>query len=152
MRWKLNTRLLAFQIPVFGISLVVAMGLLFLIDTLLGAFAIVPTVGLVLPPSRRVTYRTPEFVYEVATNSLGFRDREFNAAREPRPRIVALGDSFTYGWGGRHRGELAQDSRGQPQHRGKRRSRSQILVCREPIPTTMLRSLQGLSRVCGQTL
>jgi lysophospholipase L1-like esterase len=37
--------------------------------------------------------------FSLETNSLGFRDREFNSSRMDRTRILALGDSFTYGWG-----------------------------------------------------
>ncbi len=74
-----------------GIPVVVAIGLLFLIDEFLGVIEVVPTVGLVLPTGYRVTYRTPEFVFEAATNALGFRDREFSAARTSSLRIVAPG-------------------------------------------------------------
>jgi len=54
---------------------------------------------LALPPHERVHYRTAEFDYEVDTNSWGFRDREFGARRGADHRVLALGDSFTYGWG-----------------------------------------------------
>jgi lysophospholipase L1-like esterase len=37
---------------------------------------------------------------DVATNSLGLRDREFEPAPPPgRTRLLMLGDSFTFGWG-----------------------------------------------------
>jgi hypothetical protein len=80
-------------------AIVAAVSAVFLAEWLLGAAELVPAAGLVFPPRQRITYRTPEFVYEVETNSLGFRDREFSTARSSAYRIVALGDSFTYGWG-----------------------------------------------------
>jgi len=40
-------------------------------------------------------YRVP-----IRINSLGYRDREFSLGRQPGTcRILALGDSFTFGWG-----------------------------------------------------
>ena len=80
-------------------SVVATVALVFLVEELLGAFEIVPFVGLALPPRQRVKYETPEFVYVAETNSLGFRDREFSVSRTSSRRIVVLGDSIPYGWG-----------------------------------------------------
>lgn len=55
--------------------------------------------GLVFPPNTQVTYKTPEFTFTVTINSLGFRDREFNPDKGPTTRVLAIGDSVTYGWG-----------------------------------------------------
>ena len=55
--------------------------------------------GLVLPRNVTRNFQTPEFSLTVTTNSLGFRDRDFSQQKTARTRIVALGDSFTYGWG-----------------------------------------------------
>ncbi|HEX6105007.1 MAG TPA: GDSL-type esterase/lipase family protein [Gemmatimonadales bacterium] len=46
-----------------------------------------------------VRYETPEFRVESRINNLGFRDRDFRRERTGRFRVVAIGDSFTYGWG-----------------------------------------------------
>lgn len=70
-------------------------------DRLTGRFIEKPgdAVGLIFPPGSALTYRTPEFSFTADINRLGFRDREFSLAKEGRKRIVAIGDSFTYGWG-----------------------------------------------------
>lgn len=55
--------------------------------------------GLIFPPHSQATYHTTEFDYTVRINSLGFRDREFDVARSKTCRLIAVGDSFTFGWG-----------------------------------------------------
>ena len=55
--------------------------------------------ALLFPPHSEISYRTSEFNYVASTNSLGFRDREFALGRGSDLRIMAIGDSFTYGWG-----------------------------------------------------
>jgi lysophospholipase L1-like esterase len=55
--------------------------------------------GLLFPPDSKVEYKTTEFAYTASINSLGFRDREFVLPHGSNYRIVAIGDSFTYGWG-----------------------------------------------------
>src|SRR5262245_41929784 len=53
---------------------------------------------LIFPRHIRVSYHTPEFNFEVVSNNVGLRDREMNR-RKHGYRILAIGDSFTYGWG-----------------------------------------------------
>lgn len=55
--------------------------------------------GIVFPPRSTFRYRTPEFDFTADINSLGFRDREFALDKGDEKRILAVGDSFTYGWG-----------------------------------------------------
>lgn len=79
-----------------------------------------------LNPSASVIARTSDFSVEYAINSKGFRDREYEYRRTPQTvRILALGDSFTFGEGvpfgerftdvaGRHFGNLEFINMGVP--------------------------------------
>ncbi len=55
--------------------------------------------GLIYPPNLDAQYRTHDYVCEERINALGFRDREVPLEHGVAFRIVAIGDSFTYGWG-----------------------------------------------------
>lgn len=55
--------------------------------------------GLIFPPNAVYFYRGRYFSTTVFTNTMGFRDRNFQRTRESRHRVLAVGDSFTYGWG-----------------------------------------------------
>lgn len=56
--------------------------------------------GLIWGPDSHVEHATGEFSYRVQVNNLGFRDRDFSVhPQRGVRRVVALGDSFTYGWG-----------------------------------------------------
>ena len=52
-----------------------------------------------MPPKSRLYYQTREFNCVAAINSLGFRDQEVGTDKKKKLRLVAIGDSFTYGWG-----------------------------------------------------
>jgi len=54
--------------------------------------------GYGMAPNFKGEFVKPEFRIEIATNSLGLRDREYFAKESDDYRILALGDSFT--WGG----------------------------------------------------
>ena len=55
--------------------------------------------GLIWGPYSNVRHSTPEFSYTARINNLGFRDRDFSVRKRTRWRVLALGDSYTYGWG-----------------------------------------------------
>ncbi len=55
--------------------------------------------GLLFAPYSAAHYDTLEFKCTVRMNNLGFRGDDTTIEKSRRTRIVALGDSFTYGWG-----------------------------------------------------
>ena len=55
--------------------------------------------GLIFPPHSAARYETNEFTFTASINRLGFRDREFSLRDRLDHRVLALGDSFTFGWG-----------------------------------------------------
>jgi len=64
----------------------------------LGGLVLQGNSGFVFAPHSVVTYSTSEFQFEARINELGFRGEAVSEKRR-RYRIVALGDSYTYGWG-----------------------------------------------------
>jgi len=54
---------------------------------------------LIFPPLSEKSFEMLEFKYDVHINKLGLRDGEVPAKRPGVYRILAIGDSFTYGWG-----------------------------------------------------
>jgi lysophospholipase L1-like esterase len=52
-----------------------------------------------MTPHTRVEYQTTEFHWTIETNDLGLRDRTFEWSRRGGSRVLAIGDSFTLGWG-----------------------------------------------------
>jgi len=72
------------------------------LDRILGWVFPVKVAGsmeLVFPPGSHMEYRTNEFSYTVDINSLGYRDIELRDVPPEAFKVMALGDSFTYGWG-----------------------------------------------------
>ena len=72
-------------------------------DRLLG-FVIHPpnlpnTIELIFPPFAEQHFKTIDFEYTANINSIGIRDRELSRERGDAYRILAIGDSYTYGWG-----------------------------------------------------
>jgi lysophospholipase L1-like esterase len=85
---------------IFISSLIFFLALSVALDRLAGLFIHQQAATtLIFPPNAKYHFQTPEFSYTVQTNSLGFRDRNFDLSKKEKFRILAIGDSFTYGWG-----------------------------------------------------
>ena len=54
--------------------------------------------GLIFTPGSRASYRTPEFTFTATINQHGFRGDPIAAERADL-RVLAIGDSFTFGYG-----------------------------------------------------
>ena len=57
------------------------------------------TLELIFPPFSEQHYESADFRYSVYINSIGIRDRELPRERGDMYRVLAIGDSYTYGWG-----------------------------------------------------
>jgi len=97
-RWKLLRRRALFSLFVGGVFFVLLIGA----DRLVGFFMSdgLPR-SLLLPSNSTVRHESCEFDVQVHISSAGIRDREFTPGPPPADtlRIVAVGDSFTFGWG-----------------------------------------------------
>src|SRR5262245_52711348 len=70
-------------------------------DRLVGALAAAdhPEVGILFTPNSDAHYKTFEFDFVVHTNNFGFRGDDIELQKGRKTRVIAIGDSFTYGWG-----------------------------------------------------
>lgn len=55
--------------------------------------------GLLFIPGTVDSHKTHDYTCTDRINSLGFKDREFTLQKTSKFRILAIGDSFTFGWG-----------------------------------------------------
>jgi hypothetical protein len=86
------------------LSVALVFGLLRLADILVAPWIKPPVLSdameILFPPNSEHEFATPEFRYVSKTNRFGVRDRDFSQLPEPGVyRIIAIGDSYTYGWG-----------------------------------------------------
>lgn len=57
------------------------------------------TLPFALKPNTKAYFRTPEFNVSISINAQGYRGKPFQFAKENQVRILAIGDSFTFGHG-----------------------------------------------------
>jgi lysophospholipase L1-like esterase len=91
--------------PIALIAVLLGLALPVAADRVAGLFLGPSTrIPLGLLPSARARIETSEFAFELRTNRLGIRDDELAVPRTRRslPRVLVLGDSFTFGWGVEH--------------------------------------------------
>lgn len=70
------------------------------LDHLVGLLAGSPPRHLLFPSGSRVRHESAEFDVEVVISGQGLRDRDFpEGPAAAGTRLVAIGDSFTFGWG-----------------------------------------------------
>jgi len=70
------------------------------LDHLGGWILAPPPRNLLFPSGSRVRHKSCEFDVQVEISSQGLRDREFRPVpSKETTRVVAIGDSFTFGWG-----------------------------------------------------
>lgn len=71
------------------------------VDRIVGLFHrdVTLDAGLIFPPNVTAHYDSIEFTFSAEINSLGFRDKEYSLQKRDALRVLALGDSYTFGWG-----------------------------------------------------
>ncbi|MFH1874292.1 MAG: SGNH/GDSL hydrolase family protein [Pseudomonadota bacterium] len=90
------------NIAITLLSVIFVIVLLIGVDRIYGKiiFPNKPQLNLALPANKEVKYKTNEFNIKMHINSLGFRGPEISAyPQSDTYRIIAIGDSFTLGWG-----------------------------------------------------
>jgi lysophospholipase L1-like esterase len=93
----------AINLALIAISVVLADSFLYLCDWAAGAYlsriVLANHMGLLFDPGQEGQSKMHDYACSEVINSLGFRDREVSIGKSSSYRIVAIGDSFTYGWG-----------------------------------------------------
>jgi lysophospholipase L1-like esterase len=92
-QWKSNVGksiVLAVASSAFALAVIVGA------DRLVGSRRVKP---LIFTPNSAAVYETFEFRFTSRINRLGFRDRDFSVGKSSRIRVLAFGDSTTFGWG-----------------------------------------------------
>jgi hypothetical protein len=79
-------------------SVVFAFLLALLIDRSIG-FLLITEADMIFKRYSSFKFSSPEFQAEATINNLGFRGPNSSIKKKNKYRIMAIGDSFTYGWG-----------------------------------------------------
>ena len=79
-------------------STLVVLGCTVVADRLYGRWLMPETANLLFPPFSTAVQTTDEFEVKVHINNLGFRGPA-TQIKKTKPRVLAVGDSFTFGWG-----------------------------------------------------
>jgi hypothetical protein len=108
-RRKSHTRTALLSFGVFGVSILLSLGLS---EVILrgffpqntephppGLYQLDSELGFVLTPGASGTLHDLEWVIDVHVNSMGLRERELGKKQRGETRLLVLGDSFTYGVG-----------------------------------------------------
>ena len=95
--WRPLGKGLLFRIIALGLGLLLTVA----VDRVVGlvSSASVDDAGLISRPYAQTRYDTMEFDVTATSNNIGIRDRQVHPKPPGTFRIVALGDSFTFGWG-----------------------------------------------------
>jgi lysophospholipase L1-like esterase len=90
-----------YKVALIPVGFIVAFLLTLLADrSLMAPLVVLPHhLNLLFPEFSRASYRTSEFAFTSSINSFGIRDHEYPLAKRAQYRIIAIGDSLTYGWG-----------------------------------------------------
>ena len=84
------------KVLILFLAIIILSGLFYFLDKVLGN--VNKNNG--ISSNREAVYETPEYKFTVNTNSKGFRGKDYSVDKpENSLRILAIGDSFTYGWG-----------------------------------------------------
>ncbi len=92
-----------------------------------------PDLQFVIKPNGKTSLARKDFTIEVQTNSLGFRDPE-RGPKGDAIRILALGDSFTFGWGVQHEQTFAAQMERLESEAARTGERSPIEVINAGVP------------------
>lgn len=82
-------------------SVGLALGLALGVDWSAGRLMTDPvlTAGLLFPPNVSAYYEASEYTFTAEINNIGIRDNDTTLKKKHAVRVLAIGDSYTYGWG-----------------------------------------------------
>jgi lysophospholipase L1-like esterase len=94
--WKINLLLVIASLALIAL---LTFGVDFAAGKIMPEVSYTGRMELIFPPGNEQEFRTTDFTYTARINNWGLREREIAPERDGKYRILAIGDSFTYGWG-----------------------------------------------------